>query len=173
MKTISALILLLLLSACAAPRYQNVKRYETAAAAETCLASCVQQEAACKAQCQTRRETCAQSLEPEIGKHYEEALKRYDQALRYYSLELERYRHALLLGWGWGPHGHAPWVSYGWIPPQQPAAPPPAPTREGEQARLVAERCDQDCGCYSGYDACYTGCGGRIVVESRCVAHCP
>lgn len=173
MKTATTLVLLALLSACAAPRYQSVKRYETATATEPCLAACVKQEDACKAQCQSKREACIGGLGPEVDKRYEEALRRHEQALRDYSWDLERYRRELTLGYGWGPYWGGPWGYYGWFPPFPPAEPPVAPSREKVKERLAAARCDQDCGCRSGYDACYQTCGGKIIHETQCVANCP
>lgn len=166
-------LLVMVMAGCATPRYQSVKRYEVGSAAPACLASCVEAEQRCKTSCQAKHEACLKSIEPDVQARYQAALKRHAQALNLYRLELDRYRHELMLGWGWGPYWNGPWGYYSWFPPFPPSEPPPSPTLEGERQRLAHERCDQDCGCQGGYDACYLGCGGMITHETQCVANCP
>lgn len=167
-RAISLALLALFISGCASPRYQNVKRYETGAATQACLATCVTAEQACKHDCQSRHEACVKSIEPDAQARYQAALRQYEQSLIEYRWDLERYRHELAWGyWGGG------WGYYSWFPPFPPSPPPAMPTLEREKQRLAHERCDQDCGCQSGYDACYVRCGGQIIHETQCIANCP
>lgn len=171
------LALVLLATGCAtAPRYQTVKRYVApeGASAQACLSRCSATMDRCQQDCRARYQTCAKSVLPDAQTRYGNLLRQYDAALAQYRWELERYRMDMMFGWGrgdpyWGPWG---WGA-GWYPAFPPPPPPAAPSLDREIARLTAERCDRDCGCQSGYDSCFVGCGGTIQNETQCIANCP
>ncbi len=162
----------LVLSACASPRYQSVKRYEPPAGAQACLSECDGRAHACRSVCQARYQQCVQDTGPEVRARYEQAIAQYEAALAAYRWELDRYRMDLMLGWGYG-YGHPDWGAWGWFPMYPPPRPPRPPNPDREAAAVIAARCDRDCGCEATYDGCFLACGGRIVHETVCVAHCP
>jgi hypothetical protein len=167
-----------LVAACAAPsRYQSVKRYAPPqdAAAPACLAQCTTVIRTCQHECADGYQACINGVGPEANSRYAAAQRQYEAALNAYRAELDRYRLDLMFGWGSAPYwGYGPyWGGWAWYPPFPPPAPPPAPSVEQETARLIAERCDRDCGCQTAYDACFLGCGGTIQHETACVANCP
>ena len=163
--------LLLLMAGCAVgPRYQTVKRLVApeGPAAQACLAKCTTALEECKQSCSVKYEACTKEAMPEAQAHFEKRLQHYQAELASYRWELERYRMELLLGWGYG-HPYGVWGGYPPFPP--PVAPIP-PNREREIKKFVQQRCSQDCGCQTGYDACFLGCGGKIETETQCIANC-
>mgnify|MGYP001084845283 CR=1 FL=1 len=173
------------LAACAAPRYQTVYRYEPPpdAAGRSCLVRCEQGLKACQDDCANNYSVCVQSLEPEAQARYADALKRFEGELDQYSRDLNRYHLSFSLGWGhhpgwYGAGWYDPYWSHGWPygwygPDYYPPVPPRAPSYAEELGRLRAERCNRDCGCQPGYDACFLSCGGIRTPEQRCIANCP
>lgn len=164
------LALLALVAGCATPRYQTVYRYEPPAdpAARPCLARCEDELGECGTRCRNDYQACLKGIEGEVGKEYAEALKRYANALELYRFEIERARFNAWLDWRNGFWWYDPWPPY-YIS----AMPPIAPSQEAIRARLARERCDDDCGCSARHDACFAGCGGTKVEETRCIANCP
>jgi len=168
----------LLLAACATPRYETVTRYEPPAdaAGAACLRGCQAALDACRGDCQAAWQACAAGLEPQVDERYAQALKAYADELRLYRRELDRYEWDVWLGWGHGYSGlwYSPWSYYPWpgnIP--SPVSPGDPPTKEAVRDSLRKGQCKDDCGCQPRYEACYQGCGGRVVTETRCVANCP
>lgn len=166
------------LTACATPRYEATSRYEPPVGAEglACIRSCEATLSACRSDCQAAWQACTARVEPQVEEGYARALKAYADELRRYRLALDRYAWDMWLGWGhgYGGLGYSPWSYYPWpgyFP--APAPPPQPPTRETVRANLHQAQCQDDCGCQAKYDACYQGCGGRVVSETRCVANCP
>lgn len=171
MRTIMLALLAALLAGCATPRYQTVTLLEPPAdpAAQPCLAGCEAAREDCLARCREARQACLKDIEGEVEEAYAAALRRYAAALDMYRAELEHYRMNLWLGWGRGHWWYDPWPYY--YAPMPPA--PAPPSREALRARLARERCPDDCGCQARHEACFIGCGGRKVEETRCIANCP
>lgn len=171
-------LLLLFLAGCASPRHQTVVHHEppTGAQGQSCVAACEQARTDCRAQCQSAWQTCAARVEPQVEERYVQALRDYELELRLYQQELTRYEWNLWLGWG---HHHGGlWYSawpYGFWPEMtyRPSPPAGVPTRDQARAALQKSACLEDCGCDARYDGCFTGCGGILVHEKRCVANCP
>ena len=162
------LVTLLTLAGCAVPLTQTVKEYVAPATVEgkACVEDCVKQRTACQVRCRERYASYRESVVPEARERHARRLQEYERALAAYCGELERYRLELM--WGARPPHWGGW----WYPPFPPPPPPALPTLEGEVARLEKERCDHDCGCEAGFDACFKGCGGGIRFETRCGVHC-
>lgn len=178
LKLAAAVALSAMLAGCVpSPRYQIVKRYvpPQGATAQVCLDKCAARMEHCKRDCEARYRSCAQAVHPEAEALYSDLLRQYEAALAEYRWELDRYRMDLMLGWGYGPYwGHGPyWGVWGWYPVFPPSPPPAAPSPEQVTARVVSERCDRDCGCQSGYESCFLGCGGTIEQHTECIANCP
>lgn len=170
-----------LATGCATPQYQTTVRFvpPTDAAGQACIARCEATKTACQADCQARYAACAKELDPEVETRYGEALKKYETDLKQYAVALRRYELDLRLDWyrAW-PYRHPYWPYYGWGawwpgPAYPPPVQPAMPTREGVRAGLEKTRCRADCGCLPAYDACYVGCGGQRITETRCVKDCP
>lgn len=169
-----ALFIAAALAGCATPQYQTTVRMvpPTDVAGRTCVQDCEKKLGVCQADCRTRQQTCAQSVEPQVDAQYAEALKRYEVALRDYAAALRHYEMQLRFDWMYG----YPYGPYWWHP--WPAFPPPVrepvmPTREGVRAALIQKTCQDDCGCLPAFDACFVGCGGQRISETRCIKHCP
>jgi len=179
----SAALFSAVLGGCATPQYQKFYRHEAPADAQgqACTQACDERKQACLGDCRARYEACLASVEPQVEERYLDALKHYELELREYAVALRHYEMQLdfywpgyywypRFGYGWYPwHGWYPWPAPYWPP----ARPPSMPTREDVRAALARQQCQEDCGCLSAYDACFTGCGGRIVEETRCIANCP
>lgn len=163
-------VALALLAGCATPRYQTSSRLEapTDPTAASCLERCEVARNACQTHCQAQRETCLKTIDAEVERQYAEALKRYAAALELYRMDLERYRMDVWLTWGRGHFWYDPWPFYA-----TPAMAPSPPGKDKIRDRVAKERCDSDCGCGDAYEACFIGCGGRKVEETRCIANCP
>ncbi|MDD4882282.1 MAG: hypothetical protein PHR30_04325 [Gallionellaceae bacterium] len=161
---------LVLLAACASPRYQTAYRYEPPAdpAAAPCLEQCALAQRDCQSRCSEAHQACLKTIEPGVESAYAEALKRYAGDLDRYRSDLDRYRFNLWLGWGHGYWGYDPWPPY--YMSMITATPP---SREVIRNQLAREKCDADCGCLGRHDACFIGCGGSKVEETRCIANCP
>lgn len=161
---------LLLLAACATPRYQTATRLEAPddPAARPCLAHCETARAECQAGCQARREACLKTLDGDVEARYAEALKRYARDLDLYRMDLERYRLDVWLTWGRGHLWYDPWPFYA-----TPSMAPAAPSKDRIRDQVAKERCDPECGCGATHEACFLACGGRKVEETRCIANCP
>ena len=182
---VARLVLLLALGAglwgCAGPRYQTFYRYEppTDAAAHNCLAHCEQTQKACMDRCANNYAACVRMIEPEAQSRYDDALKRYEGEWSQYQRDLDRYQLSISVGWGYGGGWYGagwydPWWPYGGYQPYYyPPEPPQRPSYAEELGKLSAELCDRDCGCQPSYDACFLGCGGSMVPETRCIANCP
>ncbi|SEP20726.1 hypothetical protein [Nitrosovibrio sp. Nv6] len=184
------------LSGCAffAPRYQITHRYEppTDPAASICLEKCTQRLESCQQSCTSTYQACLKRIEPLVEERYKNAMQRYENELETY----RRHMNSRYLGWGratlgwgrsaWGWGGY-PWgwggSPWGWGGPYyglgysypfyyQPA-PPTRPSRTREFDRLRYEQCEVECGCQSVQDSCFLSCGGRKIVEERCIANCP
>ncbi|MEW5966855.1 MAG: hypothetical protein AB1720_07665 [Pseudomonadota bacterium] len=171
----AALLLAAAFAGCATPQYQTTVRVvpPTDAAGRACVQDCEKTLAACQTGCRARYETCAQSVEPQVEARYVEALKRYEAELQQYAAALRQYEMQLRFEWM---HGYPYYWPYGWG--MWPAFPPPyrepkQPTREGVRAQLVKETCQDDCGCLPAFDACFVGCGGQRISETRCIRNCP
>lgn len=171
------LALALLLSSCVSPRYQTLYRYEApvGADAQACLQSCESKLGTCKSACQQRYQACLKDIEPLVDARHNEALKRYENDLDRYRVELQHYQFQLSLGWGYSSFWYDPWPYYYPIPEPYfpPPVPPRKPMREESFSRVRQERCESDCGCQSTYDACFLSCGGKLIPEVKCIAHCP
>jgi hypothetical protein len=177
------ILAVLMLGGCATPLYQTSYRYEPPSdpAGVACVARCNETRADCAARCEAAFEACRQRIEPQVAARYDAALQRYADALDRYAAQLRHYELELWMNWasgpwGFGPGYYGPWpYGYGWpgAYPFAPPAPPVKPTREAIRAELEREQCRADCGCQSAYDDCFVACGGRRVVETRCIAHCP
>lgn len=167
------LVALVLSTGCATPRYQTGYRYEPPAdpAAAPCLNNCETTRQDCLSRCREARQACMKTLEPEVENAYAVALERYAAELDRYRADLDRYRFNLWLGWGGDGHG-AFWYDP-WPPYYMSMVTTVPPSREAIRERLAKKKCDADCGCQARYDACFSGCGGRRVEETRCIANCP
>lgn len=188
-RTIILAILISGLSGCVmfAPRYQITHRYEppTDPASGLCLGKCTQKLEACQQRCTSVYQSCLKRIEPLAEERYNKAVQRYENELSTYRQRMNsRYlgwgRAGLGWGgsaWGWGgsPWGWGgPYYGLGYSYPffYQPA-PPITPDRNREFDRLRYEQCEVECGCQSVQDACFLSCGGRKIVEERCIANCP
>lgn len=162
---------------CAAPspRYQSAYRYEppTDSAGRACLEKCGQKLEGCRQRCTADYKACLVRIEPLVEGRYNEALKRYEAELDRYRLELDRYQLYLSLSWHdsfwYGPGFFHPWPGPYYFPPVAPRR----PSRDEAFSRLRQEQCQEDCSCQPLYDACFLTCGGKRIVEERCVANCP
>lgn len=167
-----------LMAGCATPRYETTYRYESPAGAEArlCIRGCETALNACRADCQTAWQACADKLEPQVEAHYAQALKTYADDLRYYRRMLEQYQWDVWMDWGFAYHGlwYSPWPYHPWPSAALlPIAPGDPPTRDAVRDGLRGSQCKDDCACQPAYDACFQACGGKVVSETRCVANCP
>ena len=170
-------ILLLGLFGCATPRYETVIQREgpADAAGRACVQTCERNLEACTQACAERYQACLKQVEPEAEAHYRQTLDRYAAALDTYRRELAFREFDMWTSFYWTRGGHGffwydpfPYYGYGYnLPPV-----PRMPSREEDLSRFREARCGGDCGCQAPYDACFTGCGGRIISERRCVANC-
>lgn len=171
-------VIVLALAGCATPRYETVRSLEPPAGEEgrVCARACEASLAACQKDCQVAWQACADRVEPQVEGRFAQALKAYAQDLRRYRRDLDWYEWDMWLGWNHGPGGfwYSPWPYHPWPrahfwidPPGDP------PTREEVRAGLLKAQCQDDCGCLTRHEACFLGCGGKVVSETRCVANCP
>jgi len=159
------------------PRYQTLYRYEPpvlGAESRACLEKCEHKLAGCQQQCSTKYQACLGSIEPLVEKRHAEALQRYATELDTYGAALRHYQLNLSMTWGYdpfwfGPHYYYPWPGPYYIPP----VPPRSPSHEEIAKQVREEKCEPECGCQSGYDACFLSCGGKKIPEVRCIANCP
>jgi hypothetical protein len=170
------------MAGCATPRYETITRYESpvGAAGQACVKGCEAALDTCRTQCQAAWQACTERVEPQVDERYAQALEKYAEELRRYRLDLDRYQWDLWVGWGHGysglwysPWPYHPWPGYhpGYYPP--PIEPGDPPTKASVRDGLRRSQCQDDCGCQTKHDACFEGCGGRVVTEPRCVANCP
>ena len=172
---------LLGLAGCATPQMQTSVRFvpPADAAGRACVAGCEAARTNCQAQCQTAYAQCAKTLDADVEVQHAEALKQYEADLRRYAAELQQYQFDMRLGWvhAWPirhPYRHLYYGFDFWpYPPLPPPREPVTPTREAIRAQLEKTRCQADCGCLPAYDACFTGCGGERITETRCIKNCP
>ncbi len=168
---------IVLLSACASPRYQTVYRYEAPldVAARVCLAKCEPKLALCQSDCQGKYQACLKSIEPTVEARYGDALRRYEIEFERYRRELDFYQFRSSLAFGYRSFGYGPWPYYNPWPDPYFFAPtqPNKPSRDSVFKQVQQEKCGSDCGCQPIYDACFLGCGGKKIPEVQCVAHCP
>ena len=176
--SLAALLLLGQLAGCATPQYQtNIHLIPPAdAAGQACVQGCETRKTACQRDCQQRYQACAKDLEPQVEAHYIEALKQYELDLKRYAAALRHYEIQLHFEWLHSYPYHYPY--YWWDPWPGPYYPPPypepeMPTRESVRAALEKSNCQDDCGCFPAYDACFVGCGGQRVSETVCIKNCP
>ena len=177
------------------PRYQITHRYEppTDPAGIACLEKCTQKLEMCQQSCQSTYQACLKRIEPLAEERYRKAVERYDD-------ELDTYRRRMQFGysgwgratlgwgmggypWGWGGYpwgwgspwgwGGGPYYGLGYSSPFFYQQPPLRPNRMREFDRLRYQQCEVECGCQSVQDACFLGCGGRKIIEERCIANCP
>ncbi|MFW6342585.1 MAG: hypothetical protein ACOC00_06150 [Halothiobacillaceae bacterium] len=167
---IAWLLPLLLLAACASPRYETSVSYLPPAdeAGRACIAECSEALTACQDDCAARWATCRESVEPQARQRFEEAVHRYEGAREQYETDRLFYEINRNLSWGWG-YGGRP---FGWMDAFDAPVPPAAPSLDEIRARLVVARCDARCACQARYEQCFLGCGGRIDRSTRCVANC-
>ena len=176
MRTMLLVISVIALAGCASPRYQSVYRYEPPAdgAARGCLEKCSQKMESCQKSCTADYQACLTRIEPLVEGRYNEALKRYAGELEGYRWDLERYQLYQSLRWSdsfwYGPGFYRPWPGPYYTP--IPIA-PRKPSRDEAFKQLKKEKCEVECGCQPIYDACFLGCGGKMIPEERCVANCP
>ena len=168
--TAAILVALALSTGCASPRYQTEYRLvaPTDPAAGPCLERCATVLNDCRSHCAEAREACLKTIDAEVDRAYAEALKGYAADLDRYRAELERYRFDLWLGWHHGYMWYDQWPYY-----YASAIAPAPPGREAVRNQVAKARCDADCGCQARHDACFIGCGGSKVEETRCIANCP
>ncbi|MCA1925883.1 MAG: hypothetical protein LDL16_06355 [Thiobacillus sp.] len=172
--------ILLGLAGCAAPQMQRSVRFvpPADAAGRACVAGCEAVRADCQSRCQSAYALCAKTLDSDVEAHYADALRQYQADLRRYAAELQRYRLDMHLGWlhAWPIRHPAPHLYHGFdfwpYPPLPPPREPVAPTREAIRDKLEKTLCQADCGCLPAYDACFVGCGGERLTETRCVKNC-
>jgi hypothetical protein len=167
-----ALGVLILLGACATPRFETVYRLEPPAdvAGRACLVQCEDRLKTCQADCGRGYQACLADIEPMLDDAYAEALRQYAFDLESYAASLHHYEMQLWMGW----HHDPWWFSPGWsIPYYYPWRPPAPPSRQQVRERLIVAQCDRDCGCQPVYEACFLACGGRKIGEERCIANCP
>lgn len=164
------------LAGCASPRYQTAYRYEPPleATGRACLEKCEQKLASCQQCCTVDYQACLQRIEPQVNERYNAVLKRYQVEMEQYRWELRRYEFYLSLNrnhdFWYGGHGfYHPWPRPYYFPP----IPPGKPSRDEVFNQLQKEKCAMDCGCQTTYDACFLGCGGKRIPETRCIANCP
>ncbi len=192
------LIMSVSVSGCAflGPRYQITHRYEppTHPAAVACLEKCAGRLKSCQQSCASTYQACLRRIEPLVEERYNSAIQRYERELDTYRRQMSpRYLGGgrAMLGWGrsawgWGGYpwgwGGSPWgggwggpyYGLGYSYPFYYAPPPPSrPSRDREFDRLRQEQCEVECGCQSVQDACFLSCGGRKIIEERCIANCP
>lgn len=159
---------------CATPRYETVITREApvGASAQACLQACEARLSACRQTCAETYQACLKRVQPMADEHYRQTLDRYAAELRQYRQDMATYELNLWMNWNWhrGSIWYDPWPYY----PHYTLPPPPGPPgREADVSRFREEQCGGDCGCQPPYDACFQGCGGKIVSEQRCVRHCP
>ena len=162
------------LAACASPRYQTVYRYEPPVdvSGRACLEKCEQKLAGCRQSCAVNYQACEQRIEPQVEERYNEALQRYQVELDQYYWEWRQYEFYLSLSWDqdfWYGGFYHPWPGPYYFPP----VPPMKPSRNAVAYQVEKENCVMDCGCQPNYDACFLGCGGKRIPETRCIANCP
>lgn len=171
-----ALLLLLGLVGCAAPRYQTITHRDAPVgpAAQACLEGCAARLDTCRRECADKYQACLKRVEPDADAHYRQALERYAAELERYRRQLADAQFHLWLGWhrGWGGFWYDPWFDP-WPYPATLPPPPPAPNRDAVLAAFRETKCGGDCGCQPPHDACFLACGGIIRSETRCVANCP
>lgn len=163
------------LAGCATPRYHTVYRYEapTDQQGHACMENCQGRLASCQEDCSKAFQSCMKSMEPMVEARYAEAIKHYVDEVERYAWEMRHYEMQLWLGWGHGPW-YGAWPYQGWPGPYwYPSPAPIMPSREEVQDRLRKEKCKEDCGCLNSYDACFLGCGGKMIPEVQCSGHCP
>jgi hypothetical protein len=171
-----------LLAGCATPIYQTKVQLipPTDTAGRNCVGDCEARKTSCQTDCRVRYESCAKGVEPQVEARYIEALGQYEVDLRRYAAALRHYEMELHFGWVHGyPYAYPwGWGGWGWYPWPGPMFPPPypqpvMPTRDSVRAHLIDTTCQDDCGCLPAFDACYVGCGGKILRETVCVKNCP
>jgi hypothetical protein len=192
-RTICMIALAGSLTGCAvfSPRYQITYRYEppTDPAAVVCLEKCTQKLETCQKNCTSTYQACLKRIEPLVEERYKKSVERYEDELAAYQQRINsRYPGwgRATFGWGrsaWGWGGY-PWGSpWGWGGPYYGLGysypyfytppPPTRPDRRREFDRVRKAECEVECGCQSVQDACFLGCGGKKIIEERCIANCP
>ncbi len=163
----------------AQPRYQTLFQYEppTDPAALLCLQGCEKKLESCTNNCSATYTACVRSIEPEVRSQYADAQKRYEGAWTQYQRDQENYRLSLSIGYvnsgGWYGQGwYDPWWPGVYQPYYYPPQPPVPPSYIDELSKLSAQMCNRDCACQPNYDACFLGCGGKKVLEQRCIVNC-
>ncbi len=197
LRTLIYTILVIALFGCASfePRYQVSHRYEPPIdpASIVCLAECTQQLAACQQSCTSTYQMCLRRIEPLSEQRYQEAVRHYESESHSYRQQMNTGRFYQSFGWGtsmgrwggyplgaglgWGPswgRNGLPWYGMGYSPAYfNLPVPPLQPDRKRELYRLRYEQCEKECDCQSIQDTCILNCGGKRIVEERCIANCP
>ncbi len=188
------------LAACAGPRWQTVYQYEppTGQGAEACAQRCVKDQQACRFDCEDRHQHCLNRAELAARDGFDALMYRYDQDMRLYSVsqliyeaEWDRYQHRFAhlkrdrslyesrcknddrdrTACELAEQARRELRHLEHHRPHAPSRPyPPSLVDEIAEAQ---SRCSRDCGCIQTYNACYAACGGRVIPQQRCIAHCP
>jgi hypothetical protein len=170
-------VALVALVGCATPRYETVITREApaGASAQACLQGCETQLSACKQTCADNYQACLKRVEPMADEHYRRTLDHYAADLAQYRHDISTYELHLWMNWNWhrGSFWYDPWPYPSYYPHYALPPPPGPPSREADMNRFREEKCGGDCGCQPPYDACFQGCGGKIISERRCVSNCP
>lgn len=188
------------LSACAGPRWQTVYQYEppTGQNATVCTQRCVEDQQACRFDCEERHQQCLRRTELAARDGFDLMMDQYDRQMHMYYVEQamyeaewDRYQHQLI-------HLKRDQSLYEsrckkddrdrtacelaerarkdlkYLERRRPAAParPYMPSLADEIAEAQS-RCPRDCGCIPSYNACYAACGGRVTPQQRCIDNCP
>ena len=199
-RTMALVALAFGLSACAGPRWQTVYQYEPAAGqgAEACTQRCVDNQQACRFDCEDRYQHCLGRAELAARDGFDELMYRYDREMRVYytdqaiyEAERDRYDHQR----SYLAHEKSKYErrckederdrtacelaerarkDLKHLERHRPNAPArPYRPSLGDEIAEAQSRCSRDCGCIPTYNACYAACGGRVIPQQRCIANCP
>jgi len=190
----------LLLTACAAPRWQTVYQYEPPTGGEgaACAQRCVDNQQACRLEREDRYQHCLERADSTARDGFEALMSRYELEMRAYfadlaryKMERDRYEHR---------RTHLAYEKSHYerrckedardrtacelaekarrelkhLERHRPLAParPERPSLADEVSKARAS-CARNCGCIETYNACYAACGGRVIPQQRCIDNCP
>ncbi|MDD3342121.1 MAG: hypothetical protein PHR87_00930 [Sulfurospirillaceae bacterium] len=192
-----SVLILFLLTGCG-PRYVIHNQYipPASSAMQGCLTNCTIVRQSCQDRCQRDYQFCLEDAFGRAKVAEREALRDYDMALMRYNTEFLHYQHALH-SWerdyydfsrdynhfalkcekekdGYACKKRDELKSYLKRLNRDRPREPRVPMRVSFDQILADQQrlCSNDCGCDTGYDHCYVGCGGQVIPHKICVENC-
>ncbi|ADU97205.1 hypothetical protein [Thermovibrio ammonificans] len=196
MKKLLLCVAALFVASCGGPEFAVSYRYEPPADNRACLSGCYESFKSCKESCEDSYNACMAQVRSRAERLYRQALAVYNRELSAYRAAYATYQNRLL---SWSNSYRQLYRDYLFfkrackkskdyyacsrkyqleqaldtlnekkpLPPER-----PEPPKLSDFVRQLSVTCVRDCGCKQQFNACFTGCGGKLIPERICVSNC-